>query len=478
MSKRTCAVIAGLLLSGAICAQDSSGINERITLKQCIEMALDHNLQVRQNELQAQTNEIGVQQAKANLLPSLNANGSQGMNSGKSIDPFTNNYVDQNVSYGNYNLVSGVTLFSGFVLQNSIRQNALIYEASKMDLQQSKDNLTLSVLLAYLQVLSNEDLLVIAREQAAVTREQQQRLEILNRDGAIAPSALYDVKGQYASDQLNLVNAQSALDNARLNLFQQMNVPYRRNVQMERLPLDTSMNMYGVTSDSIYHTALEKLALVKAANLRIQSAEKGVKVAQSQLYPTLSLSGSLNSNYSSAATTSTILNTTDIATQNYILINGNKNFLFTPQSTFSFSKVPYTDQVSNNFNTSISLGLHVPIFNSFQVKNRIKLAKIQLRNNELVAQSTRVQLQQSVEQAYQNMLAAYSRYQASIEQVAAYQVSFRAAEIRFNAGASTSVDYIIAKNNIDRANINLTANKYDYIFRTKILDFYQDKALW
>jgi outer membrane protein len=152
--------------------------------------------------------------------------------------------------------------------------------------------------------------------------------------------------------------------------------------------------------------------------------------------------------------------------------------VFTPQQNFTFSKIPYSDQLNNNFNSSVYLSLHVPILNGFLAKNKVRLAKITLRTNELVAQNTRVQLQQSVEQAYQNMIASYNRYQASIEQVAAYAASFKAAEARFNEGASTSVDYVIAKNNIDRANTSLSSNKYDYIFRTKILDFYQNKLLW
>jgi outer membrane protein len=143
-----------------------------------------------------------------------------------------------------------------------------------------------------------------------------------------------------------------------------------------------------------------------------------------------------------------------------------------------FDKIPYKSQLNNNLSSSISLNLRIPFFNSFFARNRVNLAKLTLKNDELVATTTKTQLQQSIEQAYVNMTSASDRYKVLLEQVTAFTESFRAADIRFNAGLGTSIDYLTAKNNLDRTNINVIAAKYDYVLRTKILDYYQGKQLW
>jgi outer membrane protein len=126
----------------------------------------------------------------------------------------------------------------------------------------------------------------------------------------------------------------------------------------------------------------------------------------------------------------------------------------------------------------VSLNLRIPIFNSLQARSRVSLAKIDLKNNELVAQTTRIQLRQSIDQAYINMTSASDRYKTLLEQVNAYTESFRAAEIRFNAGVGNSIDYLTAKNNLDRSNINLINAKFDFVLRVKVLDYYEGKKLW
>ena len=193
------------------------------------------------------------------------------------------------------------------------------------------------------------------------------------------------------------------------------------------------------------------------------------------MFPTLSLNGGLGTNYSSAATTSTLLSTSDVVTDNYVLSDGSKSFVYTPQSTYDYPKIPYGNQWKNNFNTYVSVGLQIPILNGLQAKGRLSNAKIDVKRTELEAKTTKTVLQQSVEQAYLNMNSAYERYQKLQTQVQDFAESFRGAEVKFNEGAITSVDYLIIKNSYDRSNINLIAAKYDYILRTKILDFYQGR---
>jgi len=310
------------------------------------------------------------------------------------------------------------------------------------------------------------------------TKKQVERLEILNKEDAIAPSLLYDLKGQFAAEQLNIISAQNGIETAKINLCQLMNIPYDKNMSVERLDASVFADKYADTPDKIYETALQQFAQIKAVDFTIQSSEKAVKVARGRLFPTLSFSGGVGTNYSNTATTSTLISTTDVVSTDYVVVNGNQTPVIKQQGNFSSQKISYSDQLNNNRNSGFSLDLRIPIFNSFFQRNQIKLAKLVLKNNTLIAKTTRTQLQQSIEQSYANMISASDRYKVLLEQVNAFTESFKAAEIRFNAGVGTSIDYLTAKNNLDRANLNLINAQYDYVLRTKILDYYKGVKLW
>lgn len=448
------------------------------TLKQAVDTALRNNLELKQSELLMESAGIDWRQARANLLPNLNGNVGHGINQGRSIDPFTNAYIEQQVNYASYGLSSGVILFGGLNIQNNIKQNSLAYEASKMDVQQQKDNLTLDIILAYLQVLSNEDLLTQSQSQLEVSKTQVERLNKMNELGAIAPSLLSNLQGELAGNELAVVNAVNQLASSRLSLFQLMNVPYDTGAKFERVSPDLFNPQYDASANEIYETALQNLALVKAANLRKMSAEKGVQAAKGLLYPNLSLNGNVNTNYSSAAMQNTFLNTSEVATDNYVMIDNVKTPVITPRDNFQSDKIKYNKQLSNNLYTTVSLDLRIPLFNNFLRRNQIKKASISLKNTDYIAEATKIRLRQSIEQAYANMTAAKNRYDALTKQVEAFGLSFRIAEVRFNAGVETVIDYVIAKNNLDRANSNLIIARYDYLLRTKILDYYRGKVLW
>ena len=187
-----------------------------------MDLAITNNLQIQQSQIQLDQNGVLYKQSKDNLLPQINGTIQQQFNYGRSISNLNNSYVDVQNGAGNYALNANLLLFNGFSFQNAIKQNALFYDASKMDLQQQKDNITLNVILNYLTVLSNQEALDIARSQASVDSAQVARLEIQNQEGAIPPATLYDLKGQYASDLVNVVNAVNALEVSKINLFQRI----------------------------------------------------------------------------------------------------------------------------------------------------------------------------------------------------------------------------------------------------------------
>jgi outer membrane protein len=148
------------------------------------------------------------------------------------------------------------------------------------------------------------------------------------------------------------------------------------------------------------------------------------------------------------------------------------------QNNFRSDKIRYGKQLNNNISNYFSLSLNIPIFNSLQARNRVRLYKIEAKRLTLTEQTTKTQLQQDIERAYLNMSASFDRYKILLEQVNAYNESFKAAEIRFNEGVGTSIDYLTAKTRLDAANINLILAKYDYVLRTRILDYYQGQVGW
>lgn len=446
-----------------------------LTLQRCIDIAIQNNFTIHQSEAQMQLNRVSWIQARENLLPTINSDLSNSLNNGRSIDPTSYSYINQQQTSGSYNLYGGLILFNGLTLHNNIKQASLAYQAGKMDFQQAKDIITLNVITAYLSVLNSEDQLKQANYQVQVSQMQVERQGILDKEGNDKPSDFSDIKGSLATSQLAAINSKNNFDITRLSLLQIMNVPYSRNLQLQPLKAGEIPQKFNGTSDEVLKYALNNLPGVKAATLRRQSAEKGVTAAKGSLFPTLSLSGGLGTNYSSVSQRSILVDSTIVPTNAFTGSGATKQTVFTSKNNFTSQNISFADQFKNNYNTYVSLGLHIPILNYFKNKNNVSIAKINLFAAKFTEENTKVQLKQNIETAYVNMTAAYDRYQVLLDQVSAYTQSFRSAEIRFNAGVLTSVDYIITKNLLDQANINLISARYDYFIRIKILDYYQGK---
>ena len=316
-----------LSLSNAVIAQ-------KLNLQQCIDTAITNNILVRQNNLLMQRDAINWNQAKLNRLPDLTANVNHGMSQGRSIDPFSNDFVNQQINYANYNLSSGVILFNGMNQVNTVKQTAYAYEASKMEWQQAKDNLTLNVILSYLQVLNNEDIVASSSRQEELSQKQLERLEILDKQGAINPSLVSDLRGQLMNDQLAILNAKNQLETSKLTLAQFMNIPYSKEMQLERINVNDLLTAYLQTPNEIFENATHQFALIKSVELRKRSAEYAMKAARGNLSPSLILSGNMGTNYSSAAQSAT-------------------------------GKIPYNEQLNNNMSSGVGIGLRIPIFNNF-----------------------------------------------------------------------------------------------------------------
>jgi len=441
-----------LFVTGSILA-NAQNTDTLLTLQKCLDIAVKNNLQVKQSVTNAELDRITLRQQKENLLPSISASAGRTFFQGRGISPVTNSYVNQSSTADSYSLSGNMTLFNGFALINAVKSASLAYQAGKMDFQAAKDAVTVNIITAYLLILDAREQLNASKSQLAVQKETVDRLTILEKQGANkAASDLSDALGQYASNQVQIVNAQNALDAAKLGIYQLMNVTYQPNASFEGLNAEELSGNYGSSPDQIYETALQQLAQVKAATLRRQSAEKSVSSARGQLLPTLSVGAGLGTAYSNTAQKPVAGDTTG-ATQS----------------------VPYSEQFKNNYNSQVGLTLSVPLFLNGTRRNALAQAKVNLLSTRDIEENTKIVLKQNIEQAYYNMMAAYRKYQSLQDQVKAFSESFRIYKLRFDAGVLTSVEYITAKNNMDSANLNLIAARYDYFIDSKILDYYQGK---
>ncbi|MEO6455930.1 MAG: TolC family protein, partial [Ginsengibacter sp.] len=414
--KRFAVIIISVILLSCRFSYAQLPTDSILTLKQCVDIALKNNLQVKQNELQTKTDIINLKQARDNRLPQLISNISHGINQGRSIDPFTNSYANQNINFANYNLSGGITLFNGGQVKNNIKQNQYGVQASQMDLQQVKENTMLNIIVAYLQILNNEDLVQQSKNQYTLTQNQVERLGVLNKEGSIIPAQLYELKGQLANDQLALVDNENALDAARLALCQLMNIPYKK-INVERIDLKENAAFIETDPAVIYQSSVLQFPAVKAAMLRSKSEEARIKTARGALYPSIGIGGDLYTNYSSAASQELFQNTTEVPTGDFVNVNGTKVPVITSKSNFNSQKIKYFDQFSNNYSTSFSINVSIPILNYNQARNRIALANAQFKNAMFLEQSAKTQLSQNIEQAHFNMTAAYKKYSTLQQQV-------------------------------------------------------------
>ncbi|WP_245565065.1 TolC family protein [Spirosoma spitsbergense] len=449
----------------------------RLDLPQCIDIALKNNITVKQSRLQINNSEIQLQQAKLNRLPNLNGFATQNFNSGFNINPVTNQFVSRSVLSNNFQLTSSSTIYNGGVLQNTIKQNELLLQSNEKNLEATKNNVILTVIQNYLNVLTGQEQLVIARRQSDVSRSQFERTQKLVSAGAAAESALFDLRAQQATDQLAIVNAQNNIDLAKVALLQSMNLFSDQAIEVAPISIpDPSVSAYEASPQQIFEIANDNMPDVRAANLRVQSDEKGIAVARGGFYPLLTLNAGLTSLFSNFGSQRAIQNGTSQIPQ-VITFNGVQQTILIEQPNISYESytLPFTDQVKNNLNKSLGLSLQVPIFNRFQVRNRVQLATLTKQNSELQADNTRLLLRQNIENAYANLEASGNRYRATLAQVQALESAFGASESRLNAGSINVTEYNITKTNLDRARASLVQAKYDYVFRTKILDFYQNK---
>lgn len=436
-----------LLFSGVVHAQ------EKWDLRKCINYALEHNIQIKQQSINTDYYNNLLKQAQNNRLPSLNGSLSNSSNFGRSLLA-DNTYADINSNQTSGRLNANLTLWNGLILKNSIEKAKLDLQASQADLQKSKDDIMLYIAAAYLEILLDQELEQVAQDQTDVTKLQIDRTQKLVDAGSLAKGSLLEIQAQLASEELNLVNQQNSLQMAYLNLYQLLELPSTERFKIEKpvLPVVTANRTLLNTMD-IFKNAVQIMPEIKSTEYRLGSYKEQVAIAKGSLYPSLSIGANYSNYYNDKYT--------------YPRTSENLN----PD------KLPLSEQLKGHGQYYVGASLDIPIFNKGQTRTQINNAQLQVMNQELEVQNAKNALRKDIEQAYTNALAALKKYIASNKAVESMQEAFRYTEEKFNVGMVNSVEYNQAKNNLAKAKSDLAQAKYDYIFRTKILDFYNGEQI-
>lgn len=412
------------------------------SLEDCVRYAIENNIQIKQQVIQTEVRQNSLDLAKYKLLPTLNGSASHDYSFGRALDQNTYQFYNQTLS-SDYFYVGGSTpVFNGLQNYNSIQKNKYDVLASQEDLKYISDNVALNVALAYLQVLLNKELAAASENQLAITRQQIEKTRKLVDAGSVAKGNLLQIEAQAAQEELSLINIKNQVETSYLNLTQLLEIktPAGFEIVAPEINVDPNSTVEG-TIDEIYQIAEKNRPEIKSSELKLTSSMYGLKIAKGSRSPRLSLNHSLNTRYTN--------------------ISGIPN-----QEAFN-------EQIKNNRNSGVGLQMSVPILNGWQVNKSIANSKLDVESSKYELEATKKQLYKSIQQAYTDAAAAIKKYNSSIKAVASTEESFRYTEQKFNVGMVTSVDYNVAKTQLIRSQSDMSQAKYEYVFKTKVLDFYK-----
>ncbi len=448
------------------------------SLKACIDTAFNKNVTLNQGQLTSETNKINLAQSKAASLPNLNLSDAHNFSSGYSLDPYTYQYTTQNISINNLSLNSSVTLFNGYLLLNTARQNKLIYDAAMLDVEKIKNDITLNILAAYMQVLMDHEAVNVAQAQVEATSTQEEQTGKFVEFGKVAELNLLQIQSQLATDKLAKVNADNQLQLDKITLLQLMNIPATNDFDIEKRELKDLFPEIPVSTEEIDKISESFLPQIKSASLKTSAALFSLKMAESGWIPKLSMTGTLKTGYSSLRsniTQSTIYQQTTVG---YLNNDPTQPVIGNiPSTIINRQNESVSDQLNNNLSKVVGFSLSVPIFNNLQVKSNVAIAKINVMNAKLNEQQTKNDLRKSIETAFTNQVSAGKKLNATEEQMLLEKRTYTDMEKKYTVGALDATSFLIEKNNYNKVSMSLIQAKYDYVLKTKMVNFYLGKPL-
>ncbi|MEO6039724.1 MAG: TolC family protein [Saprospiraceae bacterium] len=451
---------------------------ETWSLERCIRYAQENNITVQQAAANVKIAVLAERQAKAARLPNVSANANLGKQFGRTIDPTTNQFSTTSTGYNSLGLNAGISLFNGGLIHHQVKQAGWELEAANADAAQTVNNLGLQVAQAYLSILLANEQLENARRRVAQSQQQLDvTLKLINA-GSTPMAEKYNLIAQIARDEQSAVSAQNSLELGYLNLKQLMQLEPDFELQIEQpaIVVPTTPAEAGTLTD-LYKVAATTQPIVKAAEFRIKGAEEGIPIARSAYYPTISAFANLSSNYSSQFVTVTPYGEPFPGEEQTIYIDGQAVKFSSSQRNYTVNKVPYFDQLDQNFGQGVGLSISVPIYQNGRTRLSVERAHLGVLNAQIQNTQVRQQLKNDIQTALANARAARQQLDASQKTYDATNTAFQNMGKRLNLGAVNTFDLTTAKSNLDIAENDLVVAKYTYLFNLKILDFYQGRQL-
>jgi outer membrane protein len=425
------------------------------TLDECIYYAIDNNIQIKQQVIQTQYQKNSLELSKYRLLPTLSASASQNYSWGRSLDQTTYSYTkDQRVLNNNFYVGGSMNIFSGLQNYNTIKKYEYQLLAGEQDLQNIKENIMLTVALNYLQILLNKELVSATSDQLQITLQQIEKTKKLVDAGSAARGNLLQIESQAAQEEVQLINVKNQLDLSFLDISQllELKTPVGFEVVVPPISVDTNA-VITETVEDIFAIAQGARPSVKSSELMLTASEYDLKVAKGGRSPRISMNHSYSTGYS------------DVRQK----ILGLDPVTFAP----IYGDYPFGEQFKDNRNLGLGFSMSIPILNGWQINKNIANAKLARESSQYTLDGTKKQLYKNIQQAFADATAALKKFTASKKAVTSMEESFRYTEQKFNVGLVTPVDYNQAKSQLLKAQSELAQSKYEYIFKTKVLDFYR-----
>ena len=412
------------------------------TLSECIDYAVTHNIEVKQSDNQIQNLKVEKNTLRNSFLPNLNAGASQNFTFGRSLNQ-NNTYEDSNIQNSSFSVTTEIPIFAGFKRTASIAQNRFDLLAAEANRELIENNLSLNVAGAYFQILLNKEIYRIALEQIQLTKEQEACTQLLIENGKAAESQLYDVRAQLADDELTATEAKNSLRLAFLELAQLMELKGHERFDIDSLGREISVPDM-LSPVNIYQYAVTCMPQIRQAYYTLQSKTKGIRIAKSGYYPTLSFAAGINTNYYD---------------------NG------------SGLGETFRRQLNNNMQKSLCFTISIPLFDRFSTRNQVRTARIDEDNARLSLENEKKQLYKNIEQAYTDAISAFEKYRSTTKAVAANQEAHRYAMEKYAAGKSTVFEYNEVKMKLANALSQQSQAKYTYLLKDRVLTFYSCSSL-
>jgi len=448
---------------------------EAMSLQECIKHALNHNLDYQQTKLEKEQKALDLKKQRFNQLPSLDANIAPGLNYGRTVDPYSNQFVQQNLRSMSVSLNTNWILFNGFETQNQIKSKRQALKASQHNQEKVEDDISLQVTQYYMQILMNREKLDAAISQKNNTASLVEQTEILVESGKVNKTELLELKAQLSTEESQVIQARNDLELARLKLQQYINWERENKLRIQNMEVpDTLQQSKEGNLPRVVRNNYERLPEVKQAKANLEQANYSLKAAKSGRSPSLNLSANLNSGYSSRTK-----EVTGISSRSLDTIGATTDGVpvIAPNTTPELKTMAFDKQIENNFGQIINLSLNIPIFTNYSIQHGIQTAKVQSSIAQIQLKKAKDQIKNNIHQAYAEANNAYSNYKASMEQYQAQKALFEQNDLRFNEGHINYYDWKSSKNSMTSANNDFINAKYNYLLQKKLYEFYLGKDL-